>query len=267
MLCLGTVLTVSAWGQAPPTRPAPAAGTSQTGNTALDTPAAQGNGDHSALASPVAGSGKVAPAGLAVGEAPLDSTAVPVVGDQSALASPVTPLPRGTAIAVGTEIKMTLSEAVDSGSRMNGDKIQGTLAAPVRTSSWAVLPQGAKVEGTVVSAAKAGLLTSGGILSLQLTRVGGVPIISDVVDFNGQEGHKDVADSAPAKGTEASVASGTTLDFHVMLDGKATGLVPGVAPAKNAGGNNNGGGGTTPNAGPGIPQTPIHGATQGVTPH
>ena len=163
---------------------------------------------------------------------------------------------------------MTLTQALDSGTRMNGDKIHGTLAAPVRTTSGAVLPRGTVVDGTVVSAAKAGLVTSGGILSLQLTRVGGVAVITDVVDFNGQEGHKDVADSAPAKGSEATVAQGTTLDFHVLEVGHATGLVPGVAPAKNAGGNGDGGQGNGPvGNGPGIPQTPIHGATQGVTPH
>ena len=261
MQVLGVVLTMAAAASAnaQTARAAP-------GTTALDTPAAQGNGDHSALASPVAGTAKPAPASSTAGETGLDTAGTKGKGDQSALASPVAPLPRGTSVAVGTEIKIMLTQAVSSGTQINGDKIRGTLSAPVRTTSGAMLPGGTAVEGTVVSAARAGLVTSGGILSLQLTRVGGIPVITDVVDFNGQEGHKDVADSAPAKGTEAAVASGTTLDFHVMQEGKATGLVPGVAPATNAGGNQNGGG-AVPNASPGIPQTPVHGATQGVTPH
>ena len=209
----------------------------------------------------------------AAGEAPLDTPSAQGAGDKSALASPVAPLPRGTAVAVGTEIRMTIGQEVSSGAQMNGDKFRGSLVAPVRTTSGAVLPQGTVVEGTVVSSAKAGLITSGGVLSLQVTRVGGVPVITDVVDFNGQEGHKDVADAAPAKGSEASVSAGAMLNFHVLEVGHATGLVPGVPPAQNAGGQGNAGqqgnarqGNAPAGVGPGIPQTPIHGATQGVTP-
>ena len=227
-----------------------ARGAGQGSNTALDSPAAQGQGKGTGTA----------------GEAPLDAAGAQGAGDASALASPVVPLPRGTAIAVGSDIRMTLVQGVSSGTQMNGDKIHGTLAAPVRTTSGAVLPRGTVVDGTVVSSAKAGLVTSGGILSLQLTRVGGVAVITDVVDFNGQEGHKDVADSAPTKGSEAAVASGTVLDFHVLEVGHATGLVPGVKPAAGAGENQNGGAGSAPVVGPGVPTTPIHGATQGVTP-
>ena len=257
------VFGATAWSQGSSS----AAGSNQTGNTALDTPSAQGTGDHSALASPVAGAGRPVKTGPVAGEAALDTAGAKGQGDQSALASPVPPLPRGTGIVIGTEVKMTLTQDVSSGSQINGDKVYGTLTSPVRTTTGAMLPSGAKVEGTVVSSARAGLVTSGGILSLQLTRVGGIAVITDVVDFNGKEGHKDVADSAPDKGTEAAVASGTTLDFHVMQDGKATGLVPGVAPANNPGGNQGGANGAAPNPGPGIPQTPVHGATQGVTPH
>ena len=251
-------LAPAAWGQAP--------------GKALDTPSAQPAGDHSALASPVAGSGAHAnaPAGSQAGEAPLDTSAAQPAGDHSALASPVSPLPRGSFIPVGTAVRMRLAADVSSGLQINGAKVHGTLLAPVRTTGGATVPAGAAVEGTVVSAAKAGLVSSGGILSLQLTRVGGIPVIGDVLEFKGQQGHKDVADAAPAKGTEAMVAGGTTLNFHVLEVGKETGLVPGVPPTPNAGGQGNGSQqnpGTAPGSSPGIPQAPVHGATQGVTPH
>ena len=90
-----------------------------------------------------------------------------------------------------------MAQGVSSGVQINGDKVRGTLTAAVRTTNGTVLPVGAAVEGTVVSSAKAGVIASGGVLSLQLTQVGGVHVITNVVDFNGQEGHKDVADSAP----------------------------------------------------------------------
>ena len=242
------------WAQASGT-PAAKAGVakpSQAG-TALDTPSAQAVSD-------AAGKGA---------ETPLDSSVPQPNGDASALSSPVAAGANGASIRVGTEVQMILSQAVDSGSKRNGDSVQGVLAAPLRTSAGAVLPKGTVVMGTVVSSAKAGEVVSGGVLSLQLTRVGAVHVITDVLDFNGKEGHKDVADAAPEKGTEAAVASGSVLRFKVMEQGRATGLVPGVAPA-NVGANTPGAGqpaGTdSRNTGPGVNQTQIHGATQGVVP-
>ena len=165
----------------------------------------------------------------------LDSSKIADGADRAALGSPVSPLPTGDSISLGTPIQMTLLSAADSKSLHNGDKVQGTLAAPLKTRSGHTLAQGTRVEATVVSAAPVGTLASFGVLSLQLTRVGGLPIVSDVLDFNGQEGHRDVADSAPAKGTEAVVAAGSTLDFKVMDNSVVPGVVKGIAPAVNAG--------------------------------
>lgn len=128
-----------------------------------------------------------------------------------------------------------MSDAVNSGVQRNGDIVHGVLAASVKTSAGLTVPSGAKVDATVVSAARAGTMLSGGVLSLQVTRIGGVPVITDVVDFNGQEGHKDVADSAPAKGSEAVVQPGAILQFHVMENGRATGLDPGAVDGKGGG--------------------------------
>jgi hypothetical protein len=102
--------------------------------------------------------------------------------------------------------------------------VRAVLSAPVTTSKGRVLTSGTPVEATVVSAAPAGTMQSAGVLSLQLIRVGSVAVVSDVAEFSGHEGHTDVADSAPVKGTEATVQPGTVLTFHVTDNGVVTGL-------------------------------------------
>ena len=93
--------------------------------------------------------------------------------------------------------------------------VQARLASPVRASDGHVLPAGSAVKLTVVSVAPAGKIESMGEVTLQIVAVGGVATLSDAQTFEGKEGHKDLPDSAPAKGTEAVVAAGTVLHFEV----------------------------------------------------
>lgn len=199
----------------------------------------------------------------------LDSRGIPGATDTTPLASPVAPSPRASAIKAGTTVSIQLTVQVDSGSFRNGDSLSGTLTTPLKTTAGTTLPAGTKVVGTVVSAAKAGTVLSGGILSLQLTRVGAIPIVTDVLDFNGQEGHKDVADSAPQKGAEAVAQAGSTLIFHVLENGAVPGVVPG-AKLDGPAGNQPGAPGAPgpvghPNDAPGVNQTPVKGGSQPVT--
>jgi hypothetical protein len=108
-----------------------------------------------------------------------------------------------------------LHEPVDSGHVHNGDMIEATLAAPVKASDGRTMPAGTRVGVTVLAVAAAGKLQSRGELTLQVTHVGAVGVLSDAQTFFGQEGHKDLPDSAPAKGTEAAVDAATMLRFHV----------------------------------------------------
>ncbi len=204
----------------------------------------------------------------------LDTPSVDPPSDMSATASPVAPERRASTLPVGTAISVQMTEAVSSGGQRNGDTVHALLAAPLQTSTGS-LPRGTPVQATVVSAARAGTMASAGVLSLQLTRVGTVPIITDVVDFNGQEGHKDVADSAPQKGTEALVQAGALLQFHVMQNGPATGLAPNAAPAAGSldGSPGNSPGSpavsapaASPNSSPGANQRPIQGTTRPINP-
>jgi hypothetical protein len=72
------------------------------------------------------------------------------------------------------------------------------LVAPVGGA-----PAGAPVELTVVAAAAAGQMTSAGELSLQVIRINGTTVLSEVVTATGEEGKKIIPDAAPERGTEA----------------------------------------------------------------
>ncbi len=206
-------------------------------------------------------------------DAVLDSTGIPGATDSAPEDSPVSRQHVGAGLKVGSPVSMQLSSPVNSGSFRNGDAVHGTLTAPVRTTGGVLLATGTTVDGTVVSAAKAGTMQSAGMLSLQLTRVGAVPVVTDVIDFNGQEGHKDVADSAPEKGSEAEAPAGATLEFHVLENGKVPGIIPG-AKLDGAPGGGSGGGNTpgtlpstgTPSDSTGASQTPINGGSKPTQP-
>lgn len=162
----------------------------------------------------------------AAGSQTLDSPGVGESLDRSGQASPVPAGRPGRSLPQGVIVEVKLEQPVSSGTQRNGDSVRGTLVSPLRTTRGAILPAGTPVQATVVSAAKAGTIRSGGVLSLQLTHVGSIGLVSDVRDFDGKEGHKDVADSAPGKGEEATVAPGTALRFEVLETGEATGLMP-----------------------------------------
>ena len=101
-------------------------------------------------------------------------------------------------VKAGTPIQVRLQTSIDSGHAKNGDIFRGTLVAPV-----AGAPAGAPVELTVVAAAAAGQMTSAGELSVQVIKINGTPILSNVVTATGEEGKKIISDAAPERGTEA----------------------------------------------------------------
>ena len=150
-----------------------------------------------------------APAGP-VGPAP----AAPV-SDAAAEASPTSGIPKAVYIPAHAELVVRLHQPVDSGHVRNGDMLEATLAAPVKASNGRVLPAGTRVGVTVLAVAAAGKFQSQGEMTLQVTQVGPVGVLTDAQTFFGQEGHKDLPDSAPAKGTEAALDGATTLRFHV----------------------------------------------------
>jgi hypothetical protein len=185
-----------------------------------------------------------------------DAPKVPAV-DASAEASPIpaTPLDCRPVIAAKTAIPLTLDEAIDSGRVKNGQTVLGALSAPVGK-----LPAGTAVALTVVATVPAGKVNAVGEFSLQVVRVGKSEVYTDTQTFRGKPGHKDVADAAPAIGTDAGLPKGAPLTFHVLpqpapangppakadgkvpgsVDGVASGLAPPPGNAPASGGNNPG---------------------------
>ena len=155
--------------------------------------------------------------------------------DSAAQASPIQPTPHapvtdsaqqaspirssngsGVSIAPHTEIALKLGRNIDSGHLKNGDTVTATLAKPVALSPKGTLDAGTAAELTVVETLAAGRIYAAGEFSLQLERVGSVPVYTDTLTYRGQPGHKDLPDSAPAVGTDAGLKEGAALVFHVL---------------------------------------------------
>jgi len=114
-----------------------------------------------------------------------------------------------------TPISVRLDRAIDSGRVHNGETVHGRTTAAVFTATG-TLPAGTPVEITVVSTAPAGQLTAAGEFSIELSRLGHQSVFTDIQTFRGQPGKREVADAAPALGTDAGLPAGAALTFHVM---------------------------------------------------
>jgi hypothetical protein len=121
----------------------------------------------------------------------------------------------GVALPANAEVAVRLLNAIDSAHVHNGDMVDATLAAPVRTSDGHTLPAGTRVGVTVLAVAPAGKISSRGEITLQVVHVGPAATLTDAQTFRGEPGARELPDSAPAKGTEATVATNTTLRFHI----------------------------------------------------
>jgi hypothetical protein len=135
----------------------------------------------------------------------------------------------GVSIAPHTALRLRLTNPIDSGRLKNGQTVHATLAAPVSLSPRGTLPAGTPVNLTVVETLPAGRIYAVGEFSLQMLRAGSVPVFTDTLTFRGKPGHKDLPDSAPAVGTDAGLAAGAALTFHVQPPPS-----PDAKPLKNA---------------------------------
>lgn len=148
---------------------------------------------------------------------PIRSAPSAPVVDSSAQASPIGSGARGGAsVAPHTAIQVRLARGIDSGHLKNGDTVNATLSTAVTLSPRGTMNAGAPAELTVVETLPAGRLYSSGEFSLQLLRIGSVPVYTDTLTYRGKPGHKDLPDSAPQVGTDAGLASGAELTFHVL---------------------------------------------------
>lgn len=187
------------------TNPQPASANAATaGSQAGRTGGAAGASPRSGIAGvPRYRAGFRGPAGTS---APAATAAIGITGDANGNGKPgETMLLPGIAsfhygVKSGTPIQVRLQNPVDSGHAKNGDILRGTLLAPVGDA-----PAGAPVELTVVAAAAAGQMTSAGELSLQVIKINGNDVLSEVITATGEEGKKIIPDAAPERGTEAII--------------------------------------------------------------
>lgn len=148
---------------------------------------------------------------------PVQATPRAPVTDSAVQASPIRSSgDSGVSIAPHTEIALKLGRGIDSGHLKNGDTVAASLAKPVALSPKGTLSAGTTAELTVVETLPAGRIYAAGEFSLQLERVGSVQVYTDTLTYRGQAGHKDLPDSAPAVGTDAALAAGAELVFHVL---------------------------------------------------
>ncbi|HEY4009010.1 MAG TPA: hypothetical protein VGM11_02580, partial [Acidobacteriaceae bacterium] len=139
--------------------------------------------------------------------------------DASQLASPAPAIgERGHAVWVAphTAIDVKLRRSIDSGRLKNGETVPATLEKPIALSPKGMLNAGTLVELTVVETLPAGRIYAAGEFSLQVLRVGSLTVYTNTLTYRGKPGHKDLPDSAPAVGTDAGLAAGTELTFHVL---------------------------------------------------
>ena len=148
---------------------------------------------------------------------PIQPTPRAPVTDSAQQASPIpSSASRGVSIAPHTQIELKLRRAIDSGHLQNGETVAATLAKPVALSPKGTLEAGTDAVLTVVETLPAGRIYAAGEFSLQLERVGTIPVYTNTLTYRGQPGHKDLPDSAPAVGSNAGLAAGADLVFHVL---------------------------------------------------
>jgi hypothetical protein len=139
----------------------------------------------------------------------------PVV-DDSMQSSPIPePKPSDIWVAPHTAIPIALEEALDSGKLHNGQAVRAHLAAAV-AAHGKTFPAGTPIDLTVVGSVPAGRMSQVGELSLQVLSVGGVAASTDTLTFRGQPGPRLTPDALPAIGSDASLAGGAQLTFHVL---------------------------------------------------
>jgi hypothetical protein len=148
---------------------------------------------------------------------PIQPTPRAPVTDSAEQASPIRSN-NGSGVSIGphTEIDLKLGRSIDSGHLKNGDTVAATLVKPVALVPKGMLDAGTAAQLTVVETLPAGRIYAAGEFSLQVERVGSVAVYTDTLTYRGQPGHKDLPDSAPAVGTDAVLAAGAELVFHVL---------------------------------------------------
>jgi hypothetical protein len=85
--------------------------------------------------------------------------------------APVVKKPEPIVIPAGTELNVSLADALNSGKNKAGDEFTANLTAPVYANGTTVLERGARVEGKVVAAEGSGRVSGKANMTITLTGV------------------------------------------------------------------------------------------------
>ncbi len=137
----------------------------------------------------------------------------PDEAEQRVAAAPAAPVPprkpNTVTLKDGTLFNVRLAETLSSERQANGDTFWATLDEPVAADGFVIAERGARVEGKVINAVRAGRVKGTAELSLQLTRLrtaDGQNVDIKTVTFT-KEGPKSVKEDAVKVGVGSAIGA------------------------------------------------------------
>lgn len=154
-------------------------------------------------------------------------------GPQNGRAAAGKPLPDALTIPSGTILEIRTNEFLSSDHSKAGDSFTAVLQKPIVVNGWVVARRGETIEGTVVSAKKAGRVKGVSQLELQLTNLTLVdgqvlPIQTALWQGSGGTSHgRDAATIATTTGLGAAIGAAANYGTGAAV-GAGAGLLAGV---------------------------------------
>jgi hypothetical protein len=136
-------------------------------------------------------------------------------------------------VPAGSMLRIRINRGLDSNHLKPGTPFDGTVLSDVPADGQIAIPRGAQVQGTVVSAKKAGALSGHGELSLAINSVtlGGVtyPLNTELWQRNGRDKSASTVNSALGLGALGAIFGGIAGGGAGAAIGAAAGGAVGVA--------------------------------------
>lgn len=167
-----------------------------------------------------------------------------------------TPSAQGYTLNVGTPVRITLNNELNTNKAVQGDPFTAAVAAPVFSAdgSMLLIPKGSTVVGKVASVQKSGTMSGESQLQLSFQRLHlpdgtSMPLRAEVSQVNTKGGVGKVVTGAPSTTSEGGVQSSQS---RRTVGSAAAGGVAGAAIGAIAGGGKGAGIGTLVGAGLGV---------------
>jgi hypothetical protein len=168
----------------------------------------------------------------AAAAAPAAAAAAPAAAPAAPAPPPPPPPPAKVTIPAGTTMAVRLVDTVDSEKSQQGQTFHATLDSPLAVEGDVVIPNGADVEGHVVSVQSAGKFAGQSLLVLQLDRIS-----SGGKYYNVQTDQWQKKGSSRGKNTAEKVGAGAGIGAIIgALAGGGKGAAIGAAAGGGLGG-------------------------------